>query len=696
MRASRADVATDSPRPAGVWGRAVFWPVGARLRGLLNFAAIIVAYVGVALLYPYTESGGVALLWLPNAVLITALLRFRIRDWPFVYAGGMFAELVVDLRIGMSPVHALYFGAVNVAEATFYVAAAAVIAGGRRSIGLRSVRGTAAVILAALFVPAVTAGLGAFGSVWAFGSDYLTGWRTWWFGDAVGLLVGVPIGLLLRDGNRTVARNRRISESLGVGFGVVTLSVAAVVLAQVGEVWGAQVSALAAGVLLALAFGAVGAPAGAILMATTTLIGLDRFSDFASAPQEQALLFVAVSAFYAIAATTESADQAEQTLRRQRRELIAAKQELNAEKERFESVVGNSPSAISVLDVEGKYTMVNEAFCQLFGQKAIDDVIGRTEDEILSSDVLHRSQEAWVRLSAGETFIEEESIQRGPEALSISTQRFPLRNKSGRTTEMVTIRTDVTPRKEVEREIAERAYWRTRVAEAIRDDRLLVFSQPIVDIATGAPVCEELLVRLRPEDGGEVLLPSQFLPQCERHRLMPVIDQYMARRAIEFARCGRSVSVNITGQTVADASAMEVIFRELSEVGPSVAGRITFEITETIALASPVLAKTFSAHMRDRGCRVALDDFGTGYGTFTELRHLALHALKIDRSFVRHILDDRDDERVVSTIIFVAKTYGLTTVAEGVESQVVLDRLVELGAERAQGYLFGRPNLISA
>lgn len=695
MTASRADAAMDSVRSAKVWGRAVFWPVGARWRGLGNFTAVVVAYVGVALLYPYTESGGVALLWLPNAVLITALLRFRMRDWPYVYAAGLLAEIIVDLRGGISPVHALYFGVVNVAEATVYVVAATAIAGGRHGIGLRSVRGTAAVIFAALFVPAVTAGLGAFGSIWAFGADYLTGWRTWWFGDAVGLLVGVPIGLLLRDGNRTVAGNRRVSETLGVGLGVAVLAVAAIVLAQIGQVWGAQVSAIAAGVLLALAFGALGAPAGAVLMATITLIGLANFNAFASAPQEQALLFVAVSAFYAIAATTESAGQAEQKLRRQRRELIAAKQELNAEKERFESVVSNSPSAISVLDIEGRYTMVNEAFCQLFGQKAIDDVIGRTEDELLAADVLLRSQEAWVRLSAGEAFIEEESIQRGPEALSITTQRFPLRNKTGHTTEMVTIRTDVTTRKEVEREIAERAYWRQRLDAAIRDDRLLVFSQPIVDVTTGTPASEELLVRLRPEDDGELLMPSQFLPQCERHRLMPVIDQYMARRAIEFAQRGRAVNVNITGQTVADASAMEVIFRELSAAGPQVAGRITFEITETIALASPVLAKTFSAHMRERGCRVALDDFGTGYGTFTELRHLALHALKIDRSFVRHILDDRDDERVVSTIIFVAKTYGLKTVAEGVESQVVLDRLVELGAECAQGYLFGRPSLIS-
>ncbi|MGB0437311.1 MAG: EAL domain-containing protein, partial [Mycobacterium sp.] len=103
------------------------------------------------------------------------------------------------------------------------------------------------------------------------------------------------------------------------------------------------------------------------------------------------------------------------------------------------------------------------------------------------------------------------------------------------------------------------------------------------------------------------------------------------------------------------------------------------------------IAKAFSMSMSGLGCRVALDDFGTGYGTFTELRHLDLCALKIDLTFVRDMLEDRDDERIVKTIVAVARTYGLTTIAEGIESVEVLERLAEMGVDRAQGYLFGRP-----
>ncbi|MGD9618980.1 MAG: EAL domain-containing protein [Mycolicibacterium sp.] len=377
-------------------------------------------------------------------------------------------------------------------------------------------------------------------------------------------------------------------------------------------------------------------------------------------------------------------------------EQVRAQQQLQAEKERFESVVGRTPSAISVRDPQHRFTMVNDAFCELFGKGSPDEVIGRREDEILPPDVLERSRRALARLQAGESFVEEESITLGQQTISVLTQRFPLRNSLGVVTELVAIRTDITHRKRIEREAAERAKWQERIRAAIGEGRLLVYSQPIVDIATREPVEEELLVRLRAVGSDEVLPPSAFLPQCERHGLMPVIDRYMVDRAIELARRGRHVSVNITGQTIADVATMKAILGALTSAGPQVTDKIAFEITETTALASPATAKAFSVSMRDRGCRVALDDFGTGYGTFTELRHLALSALKIDLSFVQKMLEDREDERVVNTIVFVARTYGLTTIAEGVESQEVLERLAELGADRAQGYLFGKPKPIVA
>ncbi len=374
-------------------------------------------------------------------------------------------------------------------------------------------------------------------------------------------------------------------------------------------------------------------------------------------------------------------------------EQVAAEHQIAAHKHRFEAVVANAPSAISVRDLQGRYALVNPAFCDMFGHNSVRDVIGRTEDEILSPDVLERSREASVRVLAGESCFAEESITRGPETLSVVTQQFPLRSASGAITELVTIRTDVTCRKHAEREAAERAIWEQRIRAAIDDGNLLVYSQPITDIATGKTVDEELLLRLRDVETGEILPPGRFLPECERHELMPVIDQYMVGRAIELASNGRNVSVNITGQTIGDAAALDQIIQALEVAGPAVTRNIVFEITETTALAK--VASVFSLRMLDLGCRVSLDDFGTGYGGLTEIRHLDLDSLKIDRSFVKDLLEDAQAERVVKIVVLVAREYGLTTVAEGVESEAVLNKLAELGVDRAQGYLFSKPTPIA-
>lgn len=372
-------------------------------------------------------------------------------------------------------------------------------------------------------------------------------------------------------------------------------------------------------------------------------------------------------------------------------EQVAAEQLLDAEKQRFEAVVANSPSAISVCDLQLRYTLVNQAFCQLFGQQSAADVIGRTKDEILPPDALASSRIATDRILAGESFFEYESISLGRENFLLVNQQFPLHNSAGAITEMVAVRTDITHRRHAEQAAIERATWEERIRAAIGTETLLIYSQPIVDIATRETIEEELLIRLRDSETDEVLLPAAFLPQCERHGLMPTIDQYVVGRAIELAGTGRRVCVNITGQTIGTPTVMAEIVEALANAGPDTTQRILFEITETTALGSPEVAGAFSRSMKSVGCRVALDDFGTGYGTFTELRHLDLDSVKIDQSFVKNLLVEGGDERVVNSIVLVARLYDLTTVAEGVESEAVFERLAKLGVDRAQGYLFGRP-----
>lgn len=820
-------------RDTGALPEAQFWPPGARWRGIAWLAAIFVGYAGALYLSLLLAPTGVALLWLPNVVLVAALFAFRPRDWPYVYTAGLCGQMAGGLAFqGVAPHNGLYIGVVNAIEATLVVVCAALIARGRRNVGLLSIRGASALILASISVPAVTGAFGAKKLAQLFDIDFGATWLGWWLGDSLGLLVGLSTVLMFRDFNRCVVRSRPV-KVIVFGLGAATfLTVVSAVMAFAGNTWAAQQIAIAAAVILALVLGGVGAAFAAAWLVFVTLIGVTHHPEGLDLlVRDQTLLFVVVAAIYAIAAATESADRAlgqlsrtgnvlqsanlrlaslleatpdaliivgtdgrivlanaaadrmfgyarqdligtdveallpsrlrgahvhwrtgffanpaqrsmgpglplwalrrdgtefpvsislspERTgesvqvlaairdvterqehmeqLRLQRDELIDAKGLLLSERDRFASLVDETPSAISVRDLQHRYTLVNEAFCAMFGHRSPDEVIGRCESEILPSDVLVRSREAVARLINGEKHVEEESIAAGTENVSVITQRFPLRDSTGAVTELVTIRTDITHRKLIEQETAERATWQRHIAAAIDEGRLVAYSQPIVDIESKQTIAEELLVRLRPSGNAEVLPPSAFLPQCERHALMPMIDGFMVGRAIDLASAGRQVTVNISGQTIADTAAMEGILEALSRAGTAVTDRIIFEITETTAVASPAMSTAFSASMRDRGCRVALDDFGTGYGTFIELRHLALYALKIDRSFVRNLLENFDDDRVVSTIIFVAKTYGLTTIAEGVESQQVLNRLAELGVDRAQGYLFGRPTEVIA
>ncbi len=299
---------------------------------------------------------------------------FRPRDWPYVYVAGLVGELIVDVQKNILP-YGFAFGVVNAIEATLFVLCAALIAGGRRHIGLLSVRGAVAVILTAVLVPALTAILGVIASVWTFDSDYFTGWRTWWFGDALGLLVGVPIGLLLRDAVGSVARRRSTSLALSAGGAAALAILLSAIFAASVSPWGAQQTALAAAVLLSLAFGAVGAPIGAVLTATATLIGLGLHEGFASAPREQALLFVVLTAIYGIAATTESGDRAVEQLSRARNDSETANEWLAY-------LLEAAPDAMIIVGPDGRITMANAQTDQIFGYRR-DELIGSAVEMLI-------------------------------------------------------------------------------------------------------------------------------------------------------------------------------------------------------------------------------------------------------------------------------------------------------------------------
>ncbi len=242
--------------------------------------------------------------------------------------------------------------------------------------------------------------------------------------------------------------------------------------------------------------------------------------------------------------------------------------------------------------------------------------------------------------------------------------------------------------------MSERLECEERIRLAIYEDRLLVFAQPIVD-HSGAVVQEELLVRMQGDGGADdVIPPGDFLPQSERFGLVGLIDRFMVNRGIALAAEGRSVEINLSGQSIGDRVLTREIERELHTSGAD-PSRVVFEITESAAVEDIDAARDFSERIARLGCKCALDDFGTGYGSLTYQRNLAVQYLKIDISFVRGMAESTADQQVVKSIVSLARDYGQQTVAEGVEDQRTLQLLRDFGVDYAQGFHIGRPAILA-
>jgi len=231
--------------------------------------------------------------------------------------------------------------------------------------------------------------------------------------------------------------------------------------------------------------------------------------------------------------------------------------------------------------------------------------------------------------------------------------------------------------------------WVERIRAALDEDRLVLHSQPIIDLATREQVREELLVRLLAEDGA-IVPPSSFLPTAESFGLIGDIDRWVLRRGVAVAALGRRVNVNLSGRSVGDPEILDELEALVAQTRADPAD-IVIELTETLAVANLAEARAFARRLRKIGCGLALDDFGTGFGAFTYLKHLPADYLKIDMEFVRHLAHSEADRRVVDAIVGIASRFGQKTIAEGVEDEATVAALCDAGVDYAQGFHLGRP-----
>jgi diguanylate cyclase (GGDEF)-like protein len=249
---------------------------------------------------------------------------------------------------------------------------------------------------------------------------------------------------------------------------------------------------------------------------------------------------------------------------------------------------------------------------------------------------------------------------------------------------------------QMNQDLRSRAQLGLELHRALERDEFRLFYQPKIDLHTGRICGAEALLRwLHPERG--VVPPSDFIPTLEDTGLVVPVGDWVLRRACEEVQAWRDsgvgpvpVAVNLSARQFRQPD-LDMRIRSIVAGAGIEAGLIELEITESQLMHDPDQAIKVLTNLQAAGIRIAVDDFGTGYSSLAYLTRLPLAALKIDRSFVAHLLTDEAEATIVRTIVDMAKSLGLTVIAEGVETKSQSAFLRGLGCEQAQGYLFGRP-----
>jgi PAS domain S-box-containing protein len=360
---------------------------------------------------------------------------------------------------------------------------------------------------------------------------------------------------------------------------------------------------------------------------------------------------------------------------------IETERRLRAASDYQRAITDNMGEGLYTLDVEGRLMYLNRAGEELLGWRSSE-----LEGEAMHDITRGRRPDGTAVRSDEDVFVRRDDTE-----LPVEVNAAPFETADGVRGTVVVFK-DITERKERERELErqlEGISWIGRLRAALAEDRFELYAQPIVDLATGATVQHELLIRLRDEDG-TLVAPGQFLPTAERFGLIGEIDQWVATQGIGYAACGHPVELNLSAQSLSNPDLLNVIRAELRRTGAD-PELLAFEITETALVQDAAAAEWFITRLRELGCRVALDDFGTGYGGFTYLKRLPIDDLKIDIEFVHDLTESAASQEVVRAVVSLARGFGQRTVAEGVEDTETIDLLRELGVDCAQGFAIARP-----
>jgi len=240
-----------------------------------------------------------------------------------------------------------------------------------------------------------------------------------------------------------------------------------------------------------------------------------------------------------------------------------------------------------------------------------------------------------------------------------------------------------------------RIHWAKKLRDALDEDRLVLFQQPVVRLKDRKTVHHEVLLRIRDEDG-EHILPGNFIELAESLGLIQDIDMRVVEKTLAYLRAQERSDgklryfVNLSRVSISDQHWVQRMTALLhgSGVNPS---QLVFEITETAAMSEIDVTITFIKRLKEMGCRFALDDFGAGFSSFYYLKRFDVDYLKIDGSFIRDLATDEGSRIFVRALNDVARGLDKQVIAEWVETPEALNLLLGMGTQFGQGHLFQRP-----
>jgi diguanylate cyclase (GGDEF)-like protein len=230
---------------------------------------------------------------------------------------------------------------------------------------------------------------------------------------------------------------------------------------------------------------------------------------------------------------------------------------------------------------------------------------------------------------------------------------------------------------------------------AVERNELVLYYQPKVDAMTLQITAAEALVRWQHPRRG-LISPDKFITLAERHGLIGAVGDWVireaSRQAAEWRQRGlrMRVAMNVSGVQLRQDGFAQRLAEQLQRQGLQ-PGRFTCEITETVAMEDTQITQRALAQMASLGVHVSIDDFGTGHSSLALLRRLRAEELKIDRAFVTDLGHSADARAVVKAVVQMAHSLEMRVVAEGVETELQRDVLLELGCDELQGYLFAKP-----